>query len=335
MLVAAACSTAAGDVTELAPIRSWATDHLVNAVALSADGRYVVAAGSHGVVSIWDAREGTFLRYLRGTSDDSTSAAISPDNRIVAVTGIEGGAKTFDLATGMRRHSLENHGSRLMLCAFSPDGRLLATSCWDGEIRLWDVSDGRRIGSMEGCRVGLGGMAFMSKPPSIVAAWCKRLAELAEKPADKGPASSIGFAFGVQRSAIESGDLLWSRGTTVCPWAVAVDEESGRIAAGFEDGQVLVWPEKREKGVVWTLPKGGEVSRQPGIVAVAFLPDERVFAMAMSGEGGVWNAQSGERLARLSRPTDGLTSASVSRAAQTAAVATWGKQVELFDLRAR
>jgi WD40 repeat protein len=222
-----------------------------------------------------------------------------------------------------------------MLAAFSPDGRLLATSCWDGEIRLWNAADGRSAGRVEGCRVGLGGVAFASKPPSVVAAWCKRLAELAEGHAARRLTPSGGFVFGVQRSEIASGNALWTRGTTACPWAVDVDKEGGRIAAGFEDGQVLVWPEKQEEGVAFTVPKGGEVSRQPGIVSLAFLPGGRVFAMAMWGEGGVWDARSGKRLARLSRPTDGMVSASVSPKTETAAVATWGKQVELFDLRAR
>jgi len=90
----------------------------VNAIAYSADGKYLVSGGEDGTVRCWDAAQGKEIRVIRGHTDTVTDVALSEDSRHLY---------SCSLDTSTRVWALES-GQELMKLISSSDGEWLATT---------------------------------------------------------------------------------------------------------------------------------------------------------------------------------------------------------------
>ncbi|MBC8104176.1 MAG: hypothetical protein H7Z41_16500, partial [Cytophagales bacterium] len=125
-----------------------APDADITAVAVSDDGRRIVAAGSAlqrtflrgTIVLIWDAESGRLLRTLRDRKGTIlNTVAVSSLGTRVAVGGQDKTIALWDATTGRQQAELVGHGSQVMKAAFSPDGSRLATGDLRGIVKVWRV----------------------------------------------------------------------------------------------------------------------------------------------------------------------------------------------------
>jgi WD40 repeat protein len=122
----------------------------INRVALSASGKYAVAAG-YSVIRLWDIRSGTNIMNFRGHNGTVECVAISPNERYVASGGYDATLRLWDVATGEQLGIREApHSEYVESVAFSPDGRYLASAGMDNQIKLWDASNGQLLRTFEG-----------------------------------------------------------------------------------------------------------------------------------------------------------------------------------------
>ncbi len=117
----------------------------VNAVAYSADGRWLASAGDDGQVAVWDAAGGGQVYTLTLHSGPVTAVAFTPDSRTLASAGEDGQLILWDVDTGTPRTQLAiGDGSPVYALAFNAAGTLLATgsAAPDSTVRVWRVADG-------------------------------------------------------------------------------------------------------------------------------------------------------------------------------------------------
>jgi WD40 repeat protein len=97
----------------------------VESLALSPDGKSVVAGNHDGVVKILDVATGEVVRTLRGYQGSVRHVAFSPDGKMILSTALAkdiGYISLWDAATGGEIKRLTDT-STLIYAAFSPDGK--------------------------------------------------------------------------------------------------------------------------------------------------------------------------------------------------------------------
>jgi WD40 repeat protein len=99
----------------------------VAAVAFSPDGATLAAAGSDGVIHLWDVSSGERCRTFSGHVGAVRRLAFAPDGRTLATLGADKTVQLWHLGTGQRLFSLDSlrHKLECNCLAFSRDGRLL------------------------------------------------------------------------------------------------------------------------------------------------------------------------------------------------------------------
>jgi WD40 repeat protein/serine/threonine protein kinase len=133
--------------------RSWLS------VAVSADGKYVLAGAEDGFLCSYDARTGAEVRRFKGHQKSVCRVAFSPKGEWVASCGADGQVILWETETGQEVRRFQGHKGMVEWVGFSPDGRTLVTtegSSGSGDVvgadqgfRLWDVSNGKEL-----CRFG-------------------------------------------------------------------------------------------------------------------------------------------------------------------------------------
>jgi hypothetical protein len=189
----------------------------VTALAVLPDGRIASASWDH-TVRLWDPRDGSVQTIITHELAVSALAAL-PDGRIASASH-DHTVRLWD----PRIRSVQTiitHEDGVSALAVLPDGRI-ASASWDQAVRLWDPRDGSvRKGDREDLHTVL-------EPPGNASGtargWClTRSQRTIEVRGTTGRAWSIEFD---------------TRREVHC---VTADFDRGRVAAGLDDGRVLIF----------------------------------------------------------------------------------------------
>ncbi len=108
----------------------------VMAMALSPDGKLLVAGSSNGLVSIWNAENGEAGRDLTGHTGSVTWASFSADGKSVVSGGMDGLVRVSEVKAGATPRDLKGHRGRISAVYFTSDGGLVSSGA-DGSVRVW------------------------------------------------------------------------------------------------------------------------------------------------------------------------------------------------------
>ncbi len=125
----------------------------VTSLAVSADGRCVVATCRDRPVWIWrqDAKRAwSETRFPEHRPGGSRSLALTPDGKILATGNCDGTVSLWDMNSGQNFANLPCGSDMVLAVAFSPDGKTLASAGADSQIHLWDLASRRLRAVLEG-----------------------------------------------------------------------------------------------------------------------------------------------------------------------------------------
>jgi WD40 repeat protein len=288
----------------------------VSAVVFHADGRRLVSAGENGNVRVWDLASGRTLASFQ----HSFNVALSPRGDFFSVLDNEK-LTIFEVETGrpltVIRGRIQCHNRTI---AFSPDGGRVAAPL-DACLRIWDVRTAQQIHVLQySMERGVYSMTFSADGRYLFAAY----------PEDKYPALK-GW------DAITGKELPQRVSSPVTAYAIALSADGQQIATGGHEGVVKVRDTTTGRNLHARQTFGDSVvslAFQPNGQALAVAtgrhiwlrgwrshPDKETTVLeghkdgpvALSFDGSrvatcadddhvrLWNAQSGERLLKLTK----------------------------------
>jgi hypothetical protein len=121
----------------------------VKAVAISPDGRFVLAGGTDKTLCLWELTTGKQLRTFVGHTDRVDSVSISRDGYLGLSVDMGGGVRLWELATGKCLRMFEQT-ARVSAVAISSDRRFALSAGRDNKVRLWELATGKCQGSFVG-----------------------------------------------------------------------------------------------------------------------------------------------------------------------------------------
>jgi RNA polymerase sigma factor (sigma-70 family) len=282
--------------------------HLINAVALSPDGKLVASAGgpAASVLALWDAATGKEVRRLHGHAGWLLAVAFSPDGRTLASAGHEWEVYLWDVATGKQTLHLQGHQAGVHALAFSKDGKRLASASDDATVRVWDRTAGKELHRLEGHAGPVHGVAFSADGKLVATAGADGTIRLWD-----ADGKTLRTLDGPARGAN----------------AVAFSPDGKAVAAAGEDGTVRLW--QTADGKVLHRLAGHEGPLR----CVAFAPDGSTVASA--GDDStlrLWDAATGKQRRKLEGRMRQPRSLAFSADGRTVITGSWEGVVRLWDV---
>lgn len=300
---------------------------LINDIAFTPDGRYLISAGDDKVIRLWEVASGLTARTLRGQIGPGSEGqiyamALSPDGRWLAVGGWMAAyrgdnqqevsaIRLYEVASGAIVAQLKGHSNIVVALAFSPDGRYLLSGSLDKSAMLWEVAGRRRLHTLSGHQEAVYAVAFTADSQRAVTG------------AEDGELRLWQVADG--------GQLARLTGHKGAVEAVAVAPKGGLIASGSSDHTIRLW-EDRTGGYLKTLAEQGTQ-----IGSLSFSPDGQ-YLLTGVGRGTnthcqVYRLADGKRMVSYTGHDNAVVATAISPDGRLAATAGGSSQeIHLWSL---
>lgn len=154
---------------------------LVRAVAFSADGHRLAAAGgrsgSGGEVRVWDVsgEQPKPVVTIAGHKDTVLAVAFSTDGAMLATGSYDKLVKLWDATTGAEIRTLQEHSDAVYSVAFIPGRNELVSGAGDRTLKIWDVKSGRRLYTISDALDAIYAVAVHPAGSKIAAAGADRM----------------------------------------------------------------------------------------------------------------------------------------------------------------
>jgi WD40 repeat protein len=192
---------------------------IVSSIAVSSDGRMLVAGCGDRTVRLFELPGGKMMRTLRQHADWVQAVAISPDGKHLASASRDRTVKIFATATGELESTYTGHETPVIDVAFTPFGSKVVSLGRNRAVHLFDSRTAQREGDP----------VMMDFEMQRMTIHDSRLIT----------AANDGL---VRIHQISDRQLLFAlRGHRDVVQAIAISPKDGLIATGSHDGEVCVW----------------------------------------------------------------------------------------------
>jgi WD40 repeat protein len=268
------------------------------AIDYSPDGKQVATNSAAGPAEVWDPAAGARVLALPPVQESGGSYAVaySPDGTLLAIGTASGPVHIWDFQSQEYVQTLTGHGNMVVELAFSPDGERLASAGWDGLAAVWDLASGQAL--------------TLTLNPDLPTLFGISFSPDGSQVATVSPMETIqtGAVNGIHVWDATTGAALYTIPLdTVAVYAVCYSPDGELIAAGVQEGEVLLYDTASRElvrrltghtGVVWRL---------------AFSPDGKILTSSSHDMTvKVWDVDTGEELATLDPRTSFLNDHALS-----------------------
>jgi len=295
----------------------------VSTLAFTRDGRSLAGADTNGFINVWDASTGTALHDpTLATGASVTGISYSADGQLIAVGTSGSSLEVWDVAASKLVHVSQVAVQDIDHVAFTPQAgsRVLAfSSALSGELGIWDVDNAAAPNWLPATVVG-GGLAFAADGQTLATGGCAQATSLV----------TCGQA-GIQLWDVATHQAKRSPlvGGASLARTLAFSPDGRRIAAGLQDGTILVWDVGTGQLVGDPL-KAGTFE----ILALAYSPDGKILASSgRDTEIALWDAASQQRLGQpLKGHTNTVFALAFSPDGKTLASGSADISIRLWDV---
>jgi eukaryotic-like serine/threonine-protein kinase len=332
---------------------AWQMPCPLEGLAVSPDGKLVLAGGTDGIPRLWDMATGRLLRELprhqgRLFHRVYSPGAFSPDGKTVLTGGDGFEAHVWDVASGKPLGPPLKHQSMVLAVAFSPDGKTILTGCEDGTVRLWDAAARTPLGAEMHHQGWVEAVAFSPDGKLIFTGSQDQTARLWEAGTGK-PVGAPLFPLGVVHAvafAPDGNTIVTGVSMNVAQrWDVATHQPIGEpllhqddvltvafspdgtiIASGSRDKTLRLWEARTGKPLLPVLLHGGPVT------AVAFTPDGKSVLTASADQTvRLWEVGTGDPFGTPLRHQGILMAVAFSPDGKTVLTGSADKTARLWD----
>ena len=126
-------------------------EDLLEAIAISPDGKVLAAGGKNKTICLWDVATEKVIRRLEGIEQGRILfLAFAAPGKVLASLAEDWTVRLWDAETGKMLRQLKGDMATMCNMAVSRDGRLVATGGSNGTLHLWDSQAGTETPSMAG-----------------------------------------------------------------------------------------------------------------------------------------------------------------------------------------
>ena len=336
------------------------------AVVFSPDGSTLASPAEdrpgtgRGGVLLWDAKTGRLRRTLAGQRTTVWSLAFSPGGQTLAGGSRDGSVALWDLASGKSLCEVRPHQGIVTTLAFAPDTSTLVSGGADASLRLWRTTL-RPVAPLLTLLPGHGAVrsvAFSPDGQTLVTSgedgkarlWALETLQSQRELGDHlGPVTSAVFSPDGHRVALGGADwriTLWDardgrrlaelKGHTGEVTSLRFSPDGKRLASSAHDGEARVWDVEAARVVL-------RLKHLAQSQCIDWSPDGRLLCAGADDRGEtesshmaiLWNAETGQEIARLPGHRAHLTLVRFSPDGKRLATGASDMQLHLWDVAAR
>lgn len=243
-----------------APLRVWdGVPGGVNALAMTPDQQFILAAGGDGMIRQWNLSDGNLARTFQGPEKPLRKMALSANGQFIAATCEDQHLYLWNTNDVQPLRSIP-HPQSLRSVSLTADGTRVVTSSADGVIRVWEAATGQlleafaeHVGPTITARILPDGVTVVSTGEdkrlrsarmSIIKAWPIHRGAVRDLVLYQGGAQTIttGNDGRVTMTEVSNGTAIRTfQAGEFQPTCLTLRPDGQRLAAGTEAGEVLVW----------------------------------------------------------------------------------------------
>ncbi|MCW3099736.1 MAG: smc 3 [Chthonomonadaceae bacterium] len=247
----------------------------VQALAWSSDGKLLAAGGGvpgkAGEIVLFDTATWKPLRSLTEHTEVVYAVAFRPNTHELASGSLDKTARIWNADTGQATHLIKDHAEAVFGVAYAPDGKLLATASGDRSAKLFQTTDYKRVASLTAHQDAVTHVAFNQNGTLLattsadrqIRIWKVEIGKMENPLRQQGEGDVINscvfspdgslLVYGSSNSRVRvfNGDGSNQKQDWKDPedwvYSVAVGADNQTVAAGTQDGKVLLWDAKQGK----------------------------------------------------------------------------------------